>query len=146
MKRLVRFVCIVLAFSLFLAIPSYAESPAEPRGSAFFAAYSTDLAKFSSTSFNIWFDVDANAAQMDVIGVSEIIVYQSADQQNWTQTRTFYMEDWPEMIDTNTASHVGHIRYNYATPGYYYTAYITFYAKNSTGIGERYVYTEILKM
>jgi len=146
MKRLVRFVCLILVFSLTLAIPAYAESAAEPRGSVFFAAYSTDLAKFSSTSFNIWFDVDANAAIIDVIGVSEIIVYQSADQQNWTQTRTFYMDDYPEMIDTNTASHVGHIRYNFATPGYYYTAYITFYAKDSRGIGERDVYTEILKM
>ncbi|MBQ3491505.1 MAG: hypothetical protein IJA74_03030 [Oscillospiraceae bacterium] len=146
MKRLVRLVCLILAFSLFLTIPSYAQSAAESRGSAFFASYGTDLYKFSSTSFEIWFDVNANAAIMDVIGVSEIIVYQSADQQHWTQTRTFYMEDWPEMIDTNTYSHTGYVTYNFANPGYYYTAYITFYAKDSRGIGERDVYTEILKM
>lgn len=146
MKRLVRFVCLILTLCLMLTIPCYAENAAEARGSAFFMSYGTDLYKFSSTSFEIWFDVNANAAIMDVIGVSEIIVYQSANQQNWTQTRTFYMEDWPEMIDTNTYSHTGYVTYNFANPGYYYRAYITFYAKNSTGIGERYVYTEILRM
>lgn len=146
MKKFIRSVCVILALSLLLAIPSYAESTADPRGSAFFAAYATALEKVSYNSFKIWFDVDANAAMMDILGVSEIIVYQSADQQSWTEARTFYMDDYPEMISTDAYFHTGYVRYVYATPGYYYTAYITFYAKDSRGIGERYVYTEILRM
>lgn len=146
MKKFMRIICMALVLSLFLVMPAYAESTAEPRGSMFFAAYGTDLYKASSTSFEIWFDVDSNATMMDVLGVREIIVYRSADQQSWTKMRTYDMEDYPEMIDTYTYSHTGYVTYGYATPGYYYTAYITFYAKDSRGIGERYIYTEILRM
>lgn len=146
MKKSVRFICLILVCSLVLAVPAQAESVVEPRESAFFSYYGTDLYKTSSSSFQIWFDVVSNITVMDVIGVSEIILYRSADQQSWTKMRTYTMDNYPEMVDQNTRDHVGYVTYNYATPGYYYTAYITFYAKNSTGIGERYVYTEILRM
>lgn len=147
MKKLVRFVCMILVCCLLFAVPAQAASVVEPRASAFFSSYGTDLYKTSSSSFQIWFDVVANAGKtMQVLGVSEIIVYRSADQQSWTKMRTYTMDNYPEMVDQNTEDHIGYVTYNYATPGYYYTAYITFYAKNSTGIGERYVYTEILRM
>lgn len=146
MKKTLRTICIILVLSLVSAMPAYAESTVEPRGSAFFGSYSTDLYKTSSSSFQIWFDVVANVATMDVLGVSEIIVYRSADQQSWTKMRTYTMENYSQMVDQNTSYHGGYVTYNYATTGYYYRAYITFYAKNSTGIGERDVYTEILRM
>ena len=146
MKKLVRFVCIILACSLLLAVPAQAAETAEPRASYFFSYYGTDLYKTSSSSFQIWFDVTSNVVTMDVLGVSEIIVYRSADQQSWTKMVTYKMENYPEMVAQNTEDYAGYVTYYYATPGYYYTAYITFYAKNSRGIGERYVYTEILQM
>lgn len=146
MKKLVRFVSVMLVLSLFLAVPAYAQSEAEPRGSAFFGAYGTDLYKTGTRSFQIWFDVTANLYDMDELGVTEIIVYRSPNRQSWSRMKTYTPEDYPEMLAYNTFSHVGYVPFNYATPGYYYRAYITFYAKNSTGIGERYVYTEILQM
>ena len=146
MKKLIRFVCLILVCALFFAVPAQATETAEPRASAFFSSYSTDLYKTSSSSFQIWFDVVSNVATMDVLGASEIVVYRSADQQSWTKMRTYTMGNYPEMVDQNTTFHGGYVTYNYATTGYYYRAYITFYAKNSTGIGERYVYTEILRM
>lgn len=147
MKKLVRFVCMILVCSLLLAVPARAESAAEPRGSAFFAAYGTDLYKTGTRVFQIWFEVIANAwTQIDVLGTSEIVLYRSADQQSWTKMRTYTMDTYTEMVAQNTQYHAGYVTYNYATPGYYYTARVTFYAKNSTGIGERDVYTEILQM
>lgn len=146
MKRIMRTLCLILALSMVLTIPAYAESSTEPKGSAFFSSYGTDLYKTSSTSFEIWFDVDSNLAKMDVIGVSEIIVYRSADQQSWTKMKTYYMNAYPAMTATNAYTHTGYVTYNYAATGYYYRAYITFHAQNSTGIGERCVYTEILRM
>ena len=147
MKKLVRFVCMILVCCLLFAVPAQAASVVEPRASAFFSSYGTDLYKTSSSSFQIWFDVVANAGKtMQVLGVSEIIVYRSADQQSWTKMWTYTMENYPQMVDQNTEDHVGYVTYNYATTGYYYRAYITFYAKNSSGIAERYVYTEILRM
>lgn len=146
MKKILRTLCVILALSVVLAIPAYAESTVEPRASAFFSAYGTDLWKASSTSFEVWFDVDANLAMMDVIGVSEIIVYQSADQQSWTPVGTYYMEDYPEMTTTYDYSHTGYVTYYNAIPGYYYTAYVCFYATDYRGVGERDLYTEILQM
>ena len=146
MKKTVRFVCLILVCSLLFAVPAQAESVVEPRASAFFSSYGTDLYKTSSSSFQIWFDVTSNVATMDELGVTEIILYRSADQQNWSEMRTYTVKYHPQMLGYNTTSHGGCVTYNYGTTGYYYTAYITFYAKNSTGIGERYVYTEILRM
>jgi len=146
MKKFIRTLCVILALSVVLAIPAYAETVVEPRASIFFAAYGTDLWIASSTSFEIWFDVDANAATMDVLGVSEIVVYQSADQQSWTPVETYNMEDYPEMTDTYTWTHAGYVTYYNAIPGYYYTAYVCFYAKDYRGVGERDLYTEIIRM
>ena len=132
--------------SFIIAVPAQAASVAEPRGRAFFGSYGTALEKTSSSTFRIWYDVDANASAMDVIGVSEIIVYRSADQQSWQKMRTYTKEIFTSMVDYNTGSHAGYVTYSGASAGYYYRAYVTFYAKNSTGHGERYVYTQIIQM
>lgn len=146
MKKFLRVICLLLVCSLLTAVPVLAESVVEPRGSAFFSAYGTDLEKTSTIAFRIWFDVDSNVTTMDVLGVSEIVVYRSADQQTWTKMRTYTKDNHPQMVDYNTGSYINYVTYNYATSGYYYTARVTFYAKNSTGVGERDVYTEILRM
>lgn len=147
MKKTVRFICVILVCSLLLAVPAQAESIVEPRASSFFSSYGTDLYKTSSTSFQIWFDVVANAGSSpQVLGVSEILLYKSADQQSWQKIKMYSMNAYASMVAYNTSSHGGYVSYNFANTGYYYRAYITFYAKNSTGIGERYVYTEILRM
>lgn len=146
MKKPVRFVCMILVCSLLLAVPAQAASAIEPRESAFFSSYSFDLEKVSSTSFRIWFDVISNVTRMDELGASEIVLYRSTNQENWVKIRTYTPENYPQMLAYNTRSHEGYVSYNYASSGYYYTACITFYAKNSTGIGERFFYTEILGM
>lgn len=146
MKKLTHFVCTLLVMSVLLAFPAHAQTAVEPRGSAFFDSYGTDLCKTDTRKFQIWFDVDSNLVIMDELGVSEIVVYRSADQSSWTEMKTFWPEDYPQMLDYNTGSYAGYVTYNTAHPGYYYTARVTFYAKNSTGIGERDVYTEILQM
>lgn len=146
MKKAVRFVCIVLVCTLLLVVPAQAETIAEPRASAFFSYYGTDLYKTSSTSFQIWFDVVANIVTMEELGASEIVLYCSEDQQSWTRVATYTIDNYPEMVDQNTSSHTGYVPYDEAVPGYSYTARITFYAKNSRGIGENDIYTEILEM
>lgn len=146
MKKFTRFVCMLLVLSVFLAIPAFAQSIGNTRESAFFASYGTALEKTGTNSFKIWFDVVANATTMQELGVSEIAIYRSADQQTWSLMRTYRKGPYPAMIAYNTGYHAGYMTYENATSGYYYTARVTFYAKNSTGIGERDVYTQIIKM
>lgn len=146
MKRIVQTVCVILVLSMMLAIPAHAETTAEPRGSAFFGSYAAYLYKTSSTSFQIWFDVDANAAIMDELGVSEIALYRSTDQQTWSKIKIYYKNAYSVMVEENSFSYVNYVTYNFASPGYYYYARVTFYAKNSTGVGMRDYYTDILAM
>lgn len=101
----------------------------------------------SSSSFQIWFDVVANAGSSpQELGVSEIALYESADQQSWTRVQTYLMADYTQMVDQDTTYHGGYVPYDTAITGYYYRARITFYAKNSRGVGELDVYTEIIRM
>jgi len=146
MKKFAQFVCVILVCSFIFAAPAQAASVAEPRGSAFFGSYGTALEKTSASTFRIWYDVDSNVHAMDVLGVSEIIVYRSADQQSWQKMRTYTKEIFTSMVDYNTSSHAGYVTYSGASAGYYYIADVTFYAENSTGHGERYVYTQIIQM
>ena len=140
------FVCFILVCSLCFSVPVQAENTANPRGSIFFTAYSTDLYKVSSTTFEIWFDVDANATILDVLGASEIVVYCSPDQQSWSEAGSYDMDDYPEMTEAYSYSYINYVTYYDAIPGYYYRARVTFYAKDSRGVGERDMYTEILRM
>ena len=146
MTKFVRAVCVVMVLCVIMTIPAQAETIAEPRGSAFFAAYGASLYKTSSTSFQIWFDVDANAAIMDELGVYTIDLYRSADQQSWKKIKTYERDNYPEMIDTDSFSYAGYVTYSNAASGYYYYACVTFYAKDSRGVGMRDYYTYILEM
>ena len=147
MKKLIRFIGMILVCSLLLAVPAHAVSATEPRASAFFCSYGTDLYEISATSFQIWFDVVANVGtSMQELGVSEIALYESPNQQSWTRVATYTMDAYPQMVAQNTQSHGGYVPYDTAITGYYYTARITFYAKNSSGIGEKDIYTEIIRM
>lgn len=146
MKKFVRFTCVILVFGLLLAVPANAESVAEPKGSAFFSSYGTDLYKTSSTSFEIWFDVTSNAAPMDLLGVSEIALYQSADGQSWSKIKIYTKSAYAFFVDDDATYHGGHVTYDFATPGYYYRARITFYAKKGNNVAETDIYTEILRM
>lgn len=147
MKKLIRFICMILTCGLLLAVPAQAAESAETRASAFFSTYGTDLYITSSLSFQIWFDVMANAGSSpQKLGASEIALYESADGQSWTKIKTYTMDDYPQMVEQNTTYHADYVPYDNAITGYYYRARITFYAKNSRGIGEKDVYTEIIRM
>ena len=146
MRKYTRILCLLLAMSLLMAVPAQATANVEPRGSIFFSSYLTYLSKVSSTSLGICFDVTANAAFMDELGASEIELFESSDQTNWTSVKTYEPEDYPVMLDYNTTSHAGYVMYYEAKPGYYYTACVTYYAKDSRGVGETLIYTDILKM
>lgn len=146
MKRLIRVICLILALSLMMAVPAQAAGEAEPRGSAYFSSYWTYLYKMSDTSLAIYFEVIANAAVMDEIGASQIELYESEDQQNWTRIKIYEPGAFPYMLDYNTAAHGDYVMYYNAIPGYYYTACVTYYAKKGNGIGENFIYTQILRM
>lgn len=142
MKRFTRSVCVILALALLLSAPAYAASEATSWSSTFFASYDTFLYQTSATQFQIWIDVVARRP-MDELGACYIEVQRSSDGENWLFIDSYEPEDYPQMICENTGFHADCVTFN-GPAGYYYRAYVIIYAKNSTGFGERYLYTETI--
>ena len=146
MKRSLKIISLVVCLAILMAVPVNAQSNAESRGSMFFSSSRTYIYQTSPTSFQVWFDITANAAIMDEIGAEMIEVYRSFDGESWTLVKVYEPEDYPQMLDYNTGCHVGYVTYTNGAPGWYYCACVTYYAENSMGIGKCYEYTQIQYM
>lgn len=134
MKRFARYISLVVALLLIIATPFSAQAAAETRASDFFAAHDTFISKVTENRFKVWFDVTATGT-MQKLGVREIEIDRSIDGSNWESIAYYDSAFYPAMIASNTGSHTSYITYHAAVPGYYYRAYVTFYAKNSSGTG-----------
>lgn len=141
MKRVTQVICLLLVFSFIM--PVYAQ--ASVRASDYFVYDSCFLNKISNTEFDICFDV-LGTDMMQEIGTSVIIVQRSTDASSWTDIFTYRKESYSQMIRKNAVTHGTSLSYTSATPGYYYRAYVRFYAKNSKGIGEMPRYTSKIKL
>ena len=141
MKRASICICVILIVSLILNVPVFADDAA-PYSSYYFASYdaATDVVAFRT--FRVWFDVMSNGI-MDELGSSQIIVQQSSNGTSWTNVKTCLPEDYSQMIEENTYGVCNYITCT-GIPGYYYRAYVTFYAKNSSGIGKISQYSEVV--
>jgi len=138
MKRFTQCVCTILVLSIILAVPA-AAATFEQRTSDYFMRFSVYIDEVSSTKFEVWFDVTA-VDTMDKLGVKEIKVQRSTDEEYWTTMKTYDMEDYDQMIDENTYQHSGCVSYNYLS-GYYYRAVLVLYAKRGNSYGELTVVT-----
>ena len=144
MNRFVRIVCFSLVVFMLISIPAYAVDDLNNRASNYFAAHSVYLYKTSSTQFQAWFEVTA-VGTMQKVGASTIKVQRSTDKSNWTTVATYEMEDYSNMVASNTSGHESYVTYTYTT-GYYYRAYVELYAKNSNGTAVYDAYTSYLDL
>lgn len=142
MKSFARVICLLLSVALLTVPVSAAES--STYASYFFGSTDSFIEITGFTSFEVWYDV-VGAGTMDEIGVSSIVVQRSSDKQSWTNVKTYLPEDYPQMIETDTCA-AGNCVTSYGIPGYYYRALVTFYAKNSRGVGEVSDYSETIWM
>ena len=141
MKKLFKVICVILAI---VSIPSMSVCADESGtyASAFFASYDSSIRHPSGNAIQIWFDVVGNGG-MDEIGVSSIELERSSDGNSWSSVKIYLPEDYPQMICEDTSIAYNYVPY-YGTYGYYYRAFVTFYAKNSRGVGYMYEYSETL--
>ena len=139
MNKIKRGICFLLAIAALISVPVYAENSGT-RASSYFLSYSAYLHPTSSTAFEVWFSVMA-LNEMDELGASVIKVQRSSDGSNWYTVRTYTKEMYPQLICRNTGAHGACVSYTSMEPGFYYRAYVEFYAKNSSGTGYVYYYT-----
>lgn len=139
MKRFTKFICLIVVFSLFMALPVAAEEVA-PYASNFFMYHDVYLWETSSTSFQIWYDVTA-VGTMAELGVDYIDLERSTNGTNWSVVKTYDHDDYSGLVARNTSSHSGYVTYSNRQSGYQYRAYIRLYAKNNSGsVGYNGVY------
>lgn len=141
MKKFIQIICLLVVISILVAIPAYATEQSE-RASHYFAAYRAYCNAASSTTIEVSFNV-IGAGIMDEIGASEILVQRSSNRTNWTTVKTFSSSNYSNMIATNRGTHGATLSCSVES-GYYYRAYVTFYASNSSGYGEKYYYTDVI--
>lgn len=144
MKKFSQCVCVLLIVAMVLATPSFAVENADNRSSAYFAASSVYLWKTSNSQFQAWFEV-TGMSTMTKIGASEIKIQRSTDKENWTTVATYSMDDYSQMVKSNSVYHEGYVTYTYTT-GYYYRAKVKLYAKNSSGTAYMTEYTSYLDL
>lgn len=138
MKRLIQIVCLVMVFAMITAIPAYALEQSQ-RASSFFSSFKAYCYTSDSGQLAVYFKVIATGT-MDELGASTIKVQRSSDGTNWSTVKTFTKDVYTQMKGTNTVAHATTL-YCTKTSGYYYRAYVEFYAKNSTGTGYYDYYT-----
>ena len=131
MKRFTRCICLLLVCVMMFSTTAFAAETTDSRASNYFAASSVYFWNTSGRNYEIWFDVTAKGTMAE-LGTSKIQVQRSTDESNWTTVRTYYKEDYPQMIKTNTGHHDDCVPFT-ATTGYSYRAIVTLYAKNSSG-------------
>lgn len=143
MKRIRSILCHLLVISLLLVSPVCASGDVTPYSSCFFRSTCTSLEQSADSAFKAWFEVSASCGMKDELGVTEILVQKSSDGVNWENVKTYTAERYTHLIAYNASSHAGYIVHA-GTQGYYYRTYVTYYAKNSTGEGYMFEYSEVL--
>lgn len=97
----------------------------------------------TTRTFQVGFDVTAKRT-MDELGVRLLKVQRSSNGvSNWSTQETYTPDFYTQMTDTNSASHMDYVTHT-GDYGYYYRAYAEFYAKDSTGTGVMYDYSEVI--
>lgn len=140
MKKFVQFVCIILIFAFVLPMTVFSAEVSTRRASEFFMADSCYIQEISGSEFRVWFDV-TGTRKMEEIGASVIIVQRSSDGSSWTDVKTYTKESYSQMVAYNTGAHSDYVTYSSATSGYYYRAYVKFYARNDNGTATLHRYT-----
>lgn len=143
MKRLIKCMCLLLVCMSVLVIPVSAESRSMEASSYFFRT-SAYLNELSGTSFEVYFEVTA-VDGMDKLGASVIKVQRSEDDENWETVHTRKKGSYTGMAASDTGDHNYSFTYT-GTSGYYYRAYVEFYAKKDNGEAFLDYYTESIHL
>lgn len=142
MKGIIKSICLVLVMATLLSTSVYAQSPEEPTGtySVYFNRYCAYCWQTTDGQFEVWFDVTAKGT-MEKLGVEKIKIQKSSDGENWLTVMTFLSSYYDYLLGENAGFYSNHVSYT-GVSGYYYRAYVTFYAENSSGVGKISEYTQ----
>lgn len=132
MKRRIRIIALILAFSLVMTVTAAAEStivPDDSKSTLYITSMTVTLTAQSYGIMKVTYSVNA-AYVIDRIGALQVRVYES----NGTLAKIFSSIDYPSLTSTNTSHHSGSILYG-GIPGKSYYAMVVFTAEDN-GLSE----------
>lgn len=127
-----RFLCMLLTVCM---LSSSLVALAATQASAYLSSYSADLTAGSNGKIYVTVDVSGTGYMTD-IGATDIYIYESTDNVDFTRVSSFSSDRYPRMLGSGTIYVDTPITYA-GTPGCYYIAEVYFYAANSTGSDSR---------
>lgn len=140
---LVKLLAIILVVSLCTPVGAQAAEPetAEPRASAYLAAYTAYICAMGNGDLEIWFEVTGTDYWAD-IGVLRIYLYESTDNSNFYWVKTFQFTDYESMLWHDNYFCVDYVPYE-GVPGRYYKAYVQIWAGPEDTGDARYIWTPV---
>lgn len=138
---LVRFVAMLLVFSLCVPVAAYAaEAEAvQPRASLYLSSYGAYVYLPGNGQVQVYFDV-TGTNYMDELGALSIAIYESTDGTSWTWKKTFTHDSTAGMLSYNDDFHSGHVTYS-GVAGRYYKAYVCIWGGKDGDGDTRYFWT-----
>lgn len=133
--RFLKMVAFVLVCSLILPYPVSAATTEnmQPYASNYLTSYSAYVYVTDSGEVQVWFDV-MGTGYMDEIGSLRIVLYESSDNSNWDDVKTFLHESTEGMLFEDDFYVSSHVSWPNGSTSKYYKAYVCVWAgKNGNG-------------
>ena len=115
----------------------------EPRASNYLASYSAYVYNAGWYKVQVWVTVNG-VEYMDEIGALDIWLYESTDNETWTQVESYHFLDNPGMLGYNDYIYSSHVEYA-GTIGRYYKAYVCVWAGKDGDGDSRFFWTSSQK-
>lgn len=122
-----------------MVLPVGVSAAVQPRASQYLYSCDAEVYDVGGGKVQAWFWVFGMGPQ-ELLGVSTIKLYESADGVNWTWVKSYGFVNYPSMLKTNAAYHSGHMDYQ-GESGMYYKAYVTFFGGTNDAGDTRYYWT-----
>ena len=138
MKRVLSLVLILSLLAAALCLPAAA------RSSDYISRSDALIAKSGTNSISIK-TTTGSGSSMTSIGVTTIVIEQSANGTSWTPVRTYSSRYTAAMLGHNVMTHT----YTQTSPGpvnYSYRALVTFYAADKNGSDSFSLYSAVVRL
>lgn len=137
---LIKLIALILVLSLITPCTASAVTSESitPYASKYLSLYSAYVYVTTSGEVQVWFEV-MGADDLDEIGALRIVLYESSDNSNWDDVKTFLYESTSDMLfydDDYISSHVSW----QGTYGNYYKAYVTIWGGKDGSGDTRYIW------
>lgn len=142
-KTLLKLIALLMTASCLMTSVAFAAVPetVQPLASAYFGSYCPTVSALGGGKVQVTISVTGTSI-MDEIGADSIVLYESTDQTDWEQVKTWDKSTYPGLFDEDTSEHTATVSY-YGVAGRYYKAYICIYAKKGTGMESSYIWTYV---